>query len=43
MVDFGTTVTCGGFEEAKRSAKVRLEGKEYSVQDGEIVHFRYNV
>ncbi|MFP4036126.1 MAG: DUF933 domain-containing protein [Desulfobacteraceae bacterium] len=33
----------GGFQEAKRSGEVRLEGKEYVVQDGDIVHFRFNI
>jgi ribosome-binding ATPase YchF (GTP1/OBG family) len=28
---------------AKESGKMRLEGKEYVVQDGDVVHFRFNV
>ena len=28
---------------AKEAGKVRLEGKEYVVQDGDVIHFRFNV
>jgi GTP-binding protein YchF len=33
---------CNGFAKAKEKGLLRLEGKEYVVQDGEIVHFRFN-
>jgi GTP-binding protein YchF len=33
---------CDGFVKAKEKGLLRLEGKEYVVQDGEIVHFRFN-
>ncbi|MFH2104474.1 MAG: redox-regulated ATPase YchF [Chloroflexota bacterium] len=33
----------GSMAEARASGKLRLEGKEYIVQDGEIVHIRFNV
>jgi ribosome-binding ATPase len=33
----------GGLNEAKAKGKLRLEGKEYIVKDGEIVHIRFNV
>ncbi|MBN2148622.1 MAG: redox-regulated ATPase YchF [Anaerolineales bacterium] len=33
----------GGLNEAKAKGRLRLEGKEYIVQDGEIVHIRFNV
>ena len=42
-------VTCqdllelGGMAEAKTKGKLRLEGKEYVVKDGDIVHIRFNV
>ena len=32
----------GGFSQAKDKGTLRLEGKEYRIQDGEIVHFRFN-
>ena len=33
----------GGMSGAKEAGKVRLEGKEYVVQDGDVIHFRFNV
>ncbi len=33
----------GTYQQAKRDAKVRLEGKEYVVQDGDVIYFRFNV
>ena len=32
--------TAGGWDQAKSAGKMRLEGKEYVVKDGEIVHIR---
>ncbi len=36
-------VELGGLAEAKKKGKLRLEGKEYVVQDGDIVHVRFNI
>jgi len=36
-------VTLGGEARAKEAGKMRLEGKEYVVQDGDVLHFRFNV
>jgi GTP-binding protein YchF len=33
----------GGMSEAKAKGRLRLEGKEYVVEDGDIVHVRFNV
>ncbi|GIN21958.1 redox-regulated ATPase YchF [Siminovitchia fordii] len=33
----------GSMAAAKEAGKVRLEGKEYLVQDGDVIHFRFNV
>ncbi|MGI8387666.1 redox-regulated ATPase YchF [Robertmurraya sp. P23] len=33
----------GTMTAAKEAGKVRLEGKEYEVKDGDIIHFRFNV
>ena len=33
----------GSFKEAKKVGQVRLEGKEYIVQDGDIINFRFNI
>jgi GTP-binding protein YchF len=36
-------ITCQGETGAKTAGKLRLEGKEYLVQDGDVFHFRFNV
>lgn len=36
-------VACKGEHGAKDAGKLRLEGKDYIVQDGDVVHFRFNV
>ena len=36
-------VQCGGEQGAKTAGKWRLEGKDYIVQDGDVMHFRFNV
>jgi len=36
-------VALGGEAKAKEAGKMRLEGKEYVVQDGDVMHFRFNV
>jgi ribosome-binding ATPase YchF (GTP1/OBG family) len=33
----------GSMHEAKTKGKLRLEGKEYIVKDGDIVHIRFNI
>ena len=39
-VDF---IACKGEHGAKEAGKMRLEGKEYVVKDGDVMHFRFNV
>ena len=34
-------VTLGGEVPAKEAGKMRLEGKEYVVKDGDVMHFRF--
>jgi GTP-binding protein YchF len=34
---------CKGEQGAKEAGKFRLEGKDYIMQDGDVVHFRFNV
>ena len=36
-------VACRGETGAKEKGKMRLEGKEYQVRDGDVMHFRFNV
>jgi GTP-binding protein YchF len=36
-------IACNGEHGAKEAGKLRLEGKDYIVQDGDVMHFRFNV
>ncbi|MEO7479565.1 MAG: redox-regulated ATPase YchF [Sulfuriferula sp.] len=36
-------IACKGEQGAKEAGKMRLEGKEYLVKDGDVMHFRFNV
>jgi GTP-binding protein YchF len=36
-------IRCVGEQGAKEAGKLRLEGKEYIVQEGDVMHFRFNV
>jgi ribosome-binding ATPase len=42
-IAFADFVAHGGEQGAKEAGKMRLEGAEYPVQDGDIFHFRFNV
>ena len=42
-ISFDDFVGCGGEQGAKDAGKMRLEGKDYVVADGDIFHFRFNV
>ncbi len=42
-IAFDDFVRCGGEQKAKESGKMRTEGKEYIVKDGDVLHFRFNV
>ncbi|MBY0447532.1 MAG: redox-regulated ATPase YchF [Hyphomonadaceae bacterium] len=41
-IAFEDYVKCNGEVGAKEAGKMRLEGKEYMVQDGDVMHFRFN-
>ena len=43
IVSFADLVEAGSMVEAKAKGKVRMEGKEYIMQDGDVVEFRFNV
>ena len=43
IVNYDDLVACGSYTAAKEKGLVRLEGKEYIVQDGDIILFRFNV
>jgi GTP-binding protein YchF len=43
VIDNRELVALGGLSEARAKGKLRLEGKDYIVQDGEIMHVRFNL
>jgi GTP-binding protein YchF len=43
IVSFDDLVATGSMAEAKAKGKVRMEGKDYIMQDGDVVEFRFNV
>jgi ribosome-binding ATPase len=43
VVSFGDLVAAGSMAEAKSRGKVRIEGKDYVMADGDVVEFRFNV
>ena len=43
VIAYDDFVAAGGEQGAKDAGRWRLEGKEYRVQDGDVVHFRFNV
>ncbi len=43
VVAYEDLISLGGMTEAKAKGKLRLEGKEYPVEDGDIMHVRFNI
>ncbi|EGV28122.1 GTP-binding protein YchF [Thiorhodococcus drewsii AZ1] len=43
VIAYEDFVACKGEQGAKEAGKLRSEGKEYVVKDGDIIHFRFNV
>jgi GTP-binding protein YchF len=43
VISYEDFVEFGGEAGAKEAGKMRLEGKDYIVQDGDVMHFRFNV
>jgi ribosome-binding ATPase YchF (GTP1/OBG family) len=43
IISFKDLVEAGSMAEAKSKGKVRMEGKDYVMQDGDVVEFRFNV
>ena len=43
VVDYNDLISLGGYNEAKNAGKVRIEGKDYIVKDGDVIVFRFNV
>jgi ribosome-binding ATPase YchF (GTP1/OBG family) len=43
VTPYADFIGCKGEHGAKEAGKMRLEGKEYLVKDGDVMHFRFNV
>jgi ribosome-binding ATPase YchF (GTP1/OBG family) len=43
VVHFDELIRLGSFAKAREAGKLKIEGKEYVVQDGDVVEFRFNV
>jgi len=42
-ITFDDFIACNGEQGAMKAGKMRLEGREYAVKDGDVMHFRFNV
>ena len=42
-VSYSDMVECGGWNAAQTAGKLRIEGKDYVVQDGDVIHVRFSV
>jgi hypothetical protein len=40
-IAYGDYIACGGETGARETGKMRLEGKDYVVADGDVMHFRF--
>ena len=43
VISFQNLMDAGSYAEAKKRGTVRLEGKTYEVQDGDVIQFRFNI
>ena len=43
VISYEDFIDCQGESGAKREGKLRLEGKDYLVKDGDVIHFKFNV
>ena len=43
VITYADYIACKGEQGAKEAGKMRLEGREYVVRDGDVMHFRFNV
>jgi len=43
VIAYDDFIACKGEQGAKEAGKMRLEGKEYVVREGDVMHFRFNV
>jgi ribosome-binding ATPase YchF (GTP1/OBG family) len=43
VIGYADYVACKGEHGAREAGKLRLEGKDYVVREGDVMHFRFNV
>jgi ribosome-binding ATPase len=43
VISYADFIACRGEQGAREAGKWRLEGRDYVVQDGDVIHFRFNV
>jgi GTP-binding protein YchF len=43
VIAYADYISCKGEQGAKEAGKMKLEGKDYVVQDGDVMHFRFNI
>ena len=43
MIAYDDYITYGSEAACRESGKLRIEGKDYVVKDGDVMHFRFNV
>ena len=43
VIEYKNVMKCQGLVEARRQGLIRQEGKEYRVQDGDVINFLFNV
>ena len=43
IISYQDYIDFAGEQKAKEAGKLRLEGKDYIIQDGDVIHFRFNV
>jgi ribosome-binding ATPase len=43
VVDAPTLIEAGSYAAVRELGRLRLEGRDYVMQDGDVVHFRFNV
>ena len=43
VIQYDDLIALGSFAKAREAGKLRIEGKEYEIRDGDVVSFRFNV
>ncbi len=42
VISYKDFISCQGYKQAQETGKLRIEGKTYQIQDGDVIHFRSN-